>query len=578
MLWRFGTGPVFTFELLTISRRWQVYATRGGFVGLLLLGLGSVALKELSQPVVYAPQLASVGQSFFTILTIIQLGLIMLAAPASTAGSICLDRARGTLAHVLMTDLSSSEIILGKFASRLLPTLALILCSLPVALIATLLGGIDPEALVGLFLLSLAVAFLGCSLAIMLSVWASKTHEVLLVIFGLWACWILSSPILEDGGNVLGWANFFVIFESANPFYLAMAPYNSPLTFRLWHDLVFLAVCSGLSLGFLGIATLKVRHVSAKTNKQARPYQPHRLWKWLPGPSLDTNPVFWREWNRARPSRWTRWVSWTLGSIYVLLIVVDTCKTLNEFWMGSTSTSRYPNSEFGPLVHGFAIAVGLMIVAVNASTSLAEERVRGSLDVLMTTPLSTRTIVMAKWWGVFLRGTILLLPPTFAVTLDVLVYQGGPLTILLMPCLILSYLAGVASLGLFVATLTPRLGRAVGWVVAIYAMVAVGGYLFPMMVLQPDTNDLDFGLACISPFVGVAITVIGAENSEQWESWGGRGWITIWIVVYTTIHFALLVLTLTSFDRKLGRVSEKRFSLRMTKRQPIFAINLRSGG
>ena len=40
-------------------------------------------------------------------------------------------------------------------------------------------------------------------------------------------------------------------------------------------------------------------------------------------------------------------------------------------------------------------------VSLFAPTVLAEERVRGSLDVLMTTPLSTDRIVLAKWWGAY---------------------------------------------------------------------------------------------------------------------------------------------------------------------------------
>ena len=44
---------------------------------------------------------------------------------------------------------------------------------------------------------------------------------------------------------------------------------------------------------------------------------------------------------------------------------------------------------------------GLMIVSCMAPASLAEERVRGSLDVLMTTPLSTESILCGKWLGTF---------------------------------------------------------------------------------------------------------------------------------------------------------------------------------
>ena len=53
----------------------------------------------------------------------VELTLVMLAAPAATAGAICVDRARGTLAHMLATDLSDPEIVLGKLAARLLPVL-----------------------------------------------------------------------------------------------------------------------------------------------------------------------------------------------------------------------------------------------------------------------------------------------------------------------------------------------------------------------------------------------------------------------------------------------------------------------
>ena len=37
-------------------------------------------------------------------MVVTQLALILLAAPAATAGAICQDKARGTLAHVMVTD------------------------------------------------------------------------------------------------------------------------------------------------------------------------------------------------------------------------------------------------------------------------------------------------------------------------------------------------------------------------------------------------------------------------------------------------------------------------------------------
>ena len=63
----------------------------------------------------------------------IELTAVLLIAPAATAGAICLDKARGTLAHVFLTDLTDREIVLGKLAARLVPVWGLLLCLLNVA-------------------------------------------------------------------------------------------------------------------------------------------------------------------------------------------------------------------------------------------------------------------------------------------------------------------------------------------------------------------------------------------------------------------------------------------------------------
>ena len=52
--------------------------------------------------------------------------------------------------------------------------------------LAALLGGIDPQALFSLFAVSVAVAVLGCSLALAISVQAAKTHEVIIAVLALW--------------------------------------------------------------------------------------------------------------------------------------------------------------------------------------------------------------------------------------------------------------------------------------------------------------------------------------------------------------------------------------------------------
>src|SRR4051812_8502022 len=103
-----GPGPVFAFELLTASRRWQIYAARSTTVLLLLGAIWIVWLESPAGEMSIARQV-QVAKSFFGTTAMILLGLVGLAAPAAAAGSICLDKARGNLTLIFATDLTDAE-------------------------------------------------------------------------------------------------------------------------------------------------------------------------------------------------------------------------------------------------------------------------------------------------------------------------------------------------------------------------------------------------------------------------------------------------------------------------------------
>ena len=233
----------------------------------------------------------------------------MLAAPAATAGAICVDRARGTLAHMLVTDLSDPEIVLGKLAARLLPILGLVACTWPVLAICSLLGGIDPTALTLAFAIILAVALLGCTMALALSVWARKPHEVVLVVYTFWMLVLLLWPIWY--ALSLGEAR-----SARRP------PGASWRTRTTWRSPRTPCPAGSIS-GTISVSSPRrwghpsrwrswrsggcgPSRAGGPTNdrKEPRLGLVGRLTRWLPGPSLDGNPVLWREWHRSRPSRW----------------------------------------------------------------------------------------------------------------------------------------------------------------------------------------------------------------------------------------------------------------------------------
>ena len=229
-----GPGPVFAYEWLTASRLWQGYALRSLLVLLLLLGLSAVwlsshdAAEELS-----VRQQATFGRGFYTVTSLMLLGLVGLAAPAATAGAICLDKARGNLALLFATDLTDAEIVLGKLAARLVPVLGLIACAAPVLALATPFGGVDPVLLTGAILVCMACAVFGCTLALTLSVWGRKTHEVLLATYAFGIFWLLSAPMWA--GLVLmlprwprAWLPGHLALLPYNPVFLVIAPLGAP--------------------------------------------------------------------------------------------------------------------------------------------------------------------------------------------------------------------------------------------------------------------------------------------------------------------------------------------------------------
>ena len=179
--WRIGLGPVFAYERIAASTALagicRAVAVSAGSASGLDSGLGR---SNRSVPVSVISYYTELARSVFIGVVGTQLALVLLAAPAATAGAICLDRARGTLTHLLLTDLSDAEIVLGKLAARLLPVFSLLVCTLPLMALVTLLGGVDPAALMSAFVVAAGMALVGCSLAMYLSLLLRKTHEALL--------------------------------------------------------------------------------------------------------------------------------------------------------------------------------------------------------------------------------------------------------------------------------------------------------------------------------------------------------------------------------------------------------------
>ena len=565
---RLGPGPVFAYEWLTTTRRWQLYAFRAAFVCLVLGGMMLVWYGGYPRPgsgqTVSLQMLAAYGQRLFHTIVTIELSLVLLAAPAATAGAVCLDKARGTLLHMLATDLSNTEIVLGKLAVRLIPVLGLIVCLLPLFALTSLLGGIDPTALVGSFLTSVACAVLGCSLALALSVWGRKTHEVLMVTYLILIIW-LSSPLLVMIVSYLVGVQspsaippiVWVWVEFSNPYYLVVAPYYSPGKVGISTFLAYLGSSLFLSGLLVALASWRIRAVTLKQTGQESARSRRRFAvgsfrpAWLPrlpGPTLDGNPVLWREWQRFRPSRFLR-VAWFL---YTGLGVIWTVVALKV-----TSAARL-YGEIVSISTMVQVGIGLLLLSVSAATSLAEERVRGSLDILLSTPLSTSSILVGKWWGAFrLAPNVIFWPALLA---GILVFDSGSwFGYVLLLALVTAYSMAIASLGLALATWVSRLGRAVAICVSVYVGFSIG-WMILIGMLWAGRDFPGVPLIMGSPLYGTlaATSQVGIRptNVAVNEFRHATAGAFLWILIHSGAAALLFAATVATFDRCMGRISE----------------------
>ena len=404
-----------------------------------------------------------------------------------------------------------------------------------------------------------------------LSVWGRKTHEVLMITY------LDPDPLAVQSGA--GWPSprshsVRRLRRSATPCPLGMAPWSrTPTTWptpRTWtpgkvdwtNYLGFLGGCLGVSGLLAGLATLRIRTVVLR--QAGRPAAGARCRGRAAAPRPARLPCFARPVARRQPGG--------VAGVAPVAAVVDDAGGLGHV-LGprraldradaagpdiSESTSRL---EAIAAMNVFQVGVGLLLLSVGAATSLAEERVRGSLDVLLDHPAVDahdpgRQVVGGVPAGPSrpdLAGRRR--PACSSWTAATCSPTSG------CSALIAAYGAAITSLGLALATWVSRLGRAVALCVTAY----VG---FCDRLADPDRPDVPARARGSDEPSGTrhgkpAVRLVPRDGRRRPRVtirariaeavWGGD---LLWIVIHVAVAAALFAMTASSFDQCLGRVSE----------------------
>src|SRR5262249_46511247 len=166
-------GPIFQREWLTVPRRARHYVVRSVYLGILwIIGLTAWQATVGWNQTATLGETARFGTILFKVLTLyVQLPLILFFAALSAASTVAREKDRRTFVLLLMTDLRSHEIVLGKLFGSLLQIVLLLAAMIPLLGLLLLLGGIAPEQVAQAILIMAATALAAGSLGSLVALW-----------------------------------------------------------------------------------------------------------------------------------------------------------------------------------------------------------------------------------------------------------------------------------------------------------------------------------------------------------------------------------------------------------------------
>ncbi len=169
----------------------------------ILVACSSIALTSSSRVfsgTSYQPDMELIGETLFRGMIYLEVLFIVVTVPALTAGSFAAERKQQTLEALLLTPLSSWNILLGKLYSVLSFCMMILLCTLPVMAIAFIFGGVSPGQVLWCMALLLSAATLFGALGLFCAAWLKRTAPAVIVsyLLGLFSRGAAVVMVLDD--------------------------------------------------------------------------------------------------------------------------------------------------------------------------------------------------------------------------------------------------------------------------------------------------------------------------------------------------------------------------------------------
>ncbi|QQE10372.1 ABC transporter permease subunit [Planctomycetota bacterium] len=447
-LWRLLPGnPMVVRIVQGGSVRMRDLWLRMGYLGalILLVFIGLMAGEGMGTNVSMS-DLAKAGTKVFAVIAYGQVILVCLLAPLFMASAISQEQSAKTYDILLTTPLTNMQIVLGNLFGRLFFILSLLASGLPLFAVLLIFGGVRSSSVFIAFAVAASTAIFVGAIAVFMSVMRVGGRKavfafVISIAAYLLAAYLIDLIIIRKFFPAGGGAFFTTLLTPFHPLLVleasisssvyqirsedAISQYSFITRYLLAQPLhAYLFITSFISLALITWCAIVLRNVGRGSSKivlylkeklRMRPEGERRR---KPRNVTGRNPIAWRE-SHTRGNAFNAVVSRYGFVILGLLLAIG--------WLGSYHFGKLPTlagmapQEFflnGLYVILLMEVVVITLVAIYMSAGcVSKEREDGTLDLLLTTPMTQKQYVWGKLRGLVRFLAILISVPVLTVAI-----------------------------------------------------------------------------------------------------------------------------------------------------------------
>ncbi len=408
--------PIVARELRVASRkRGTFWGRTGAALAVVVVGTWSFLLSGQAAP-------SDVALTLFGIMTGSAALYCLFSGLWSTADCLSQEKREGTLGLLFLTDLRGYDVVLGKLAATSLNAFYGVLAMVPMLAVPMLLGGLTPGEFGRMALVILDTLFFSLTLGLCVSAASRSARKAVLATFLLILVFAIILPICSAWMTFLGKSpRLTEPLLLPSPGFAFGAAFDSSykiMSKAFWWSI---GVIQGLGWVFLVSASVVAP----------------RAWQDRPGAGLGLRwRERWHEWNFGEPGERTAFRNRLLDENAYFWLAARARLRPVFVWgvlglvacVWAWGLAKYHTQWLLPAMYlltaGFLNALLKCWAAAEAGRQLAEDRQAGTLELILSTPLTVRDILH----GQFLALQRQFLGPVAVTLLAFLVFLAATLS------------------------------------------------------------------------------------------------------------------------------------------------------